>query len=67
MDHALTVLFEQTDNMVEIINALFKYPITQAKQIAAATDFPMTSINRYLGQLVENKILYTDIKGRNRK
>lgn len=53
-------------NMVEIINALFKYPITQAKQIAATTNLPMTSINRYLGQLVENKILYTDNKSRNR-
>ena len=53
-------------NMVEIINALFKYPITQAKQIGATTNLPMTSINRYLGQLVENKILYTDNKSRNR-
>ena len=53
-------------NMVDIINALYQYPITTAKQIASVTNIPMTSVNRYLGQLVENKILFTDNKSRNR-
>ena len=53
-------------NMVDIINALYQYPIPPAKQIASVTNIPMTSVNRYLGQLVENKILFTDNKSRNR-
>lgn len=53
-------------NMVDIINALYRYPITSAKQISEETKIPMTSINRYLTQLVNSKILYTDNKSRNR-
>lgn len=56
----------RSSNMVEIINALYKYPITTTKQIAGITDIPMTSVNRYLGQLVDSKILFTDNKSRNR-
>lgn len=56
----------RSSNMVEIINALYKYPITTAKQIATVTDIPMTSINRYLARLVDGKILFTDNKSRNR-
>lgn len=56
----------RSSNMVEIINTLYQYPITTAKQIANATDIPMTSINRYLAQLVDSKILFTDNKSRNR-
>lgn len=56
----------RSSNMVDIINALYQYPVTNAKQIAALTKIPMTSVNRYLNQLVENKILFTDNKKRNR-
>ena len=56
----------RSSNMVDIINALYKYPITTAKQVAAVTAIPMTSVNRYLGQLIDNKILFTDNKSRNR-
>lgn len=56
----------RSSNMVDIINALYQYPITNAKQIASITKIPMTSVNRYLGQLVDNKILFTDNKSRNR-
>lgn len=55
-----------SSNAVDIINALFKFPITNAKQIAKTTNLPMTSINRYLGQLVDNQIIFTDNKSRNR-
>ena len=47
----------RSSNMVDIINAL---------QIANVTGIPMTSVNRYLGQLIDNKILFTDNKSRNR-
>lgn len=56
----------RSSNMVDIMNALFRHPITSAKQIAAITGIPMTSVNRYLGQLIENGILFTDKKSRNR-
>ena len=56
----------RSSNMVDIINALYKYPVATAKQIAGVTNIPMTSVNRYLGKLVENMILFTDNKSRNR-
>lgn len=56
----------RSSNMVDIINALYQYPVTNAKQIANVTGIPMTSVNRYLGQLIDNKILFTDNKSRNR-
>ena len=56
----------RSSNMVDIINALYQYPITTAKQISTITNTPMTSVNRYLTQLIDNKILFTDNKSRNR-
>lgn len=56
----------RSSNMVDIINVLYRYPIITAKQISQMTNIPMTSINRYLAQLVDCKILYTDNKSRNR-
>ncbi len=56
----------RSSNMVDIINALYQHPVTNSKQIAEVTEIPMTSINRYLGQLVDNHILFTDNKSRNR-
>ena len=55
-----------SSNVVEVMNALFKNPITSARQIALTTSLPMTSINRYLGQLVNNQIIYSDNRSRNR-
>ena len=56
----------RSSGMVDVINALYTYPITNAKQIAAVTNAPQTSVNRFLNLLVENKILYSDNKPRNR-
>ena len=64
MDEACNLA--RSSNMVDIINALYQYPITTAKQIAQITSIPMTSVNRYLAQLVDYKILYTDNRSRNR-
>lgn len=57
----------RSSNMVDIINALYQYPIATAKQIAEITKIPMTSVNRYLSQLLDSKIIYSDQKSRNRK
>ena len=56
----------RSSGMVDVINALYANPITNTKQIAAITKAPQTSINRFLGLLVENKILFSDLKPRNR-
>ena len=56
----------RSSNIVDIMNLLYQHPVTTAKQISEETDIPLTSINRYLNLLVENKILYTNRKSRNR-
>lgn len=55
-----------SSNMGNIINALYQYPVATAKRIASVSGIPMTSVNRYLGQLVDTQILFTDNKSRNR-
>lgn len=56
----------RSSGMVDVINALYSNPITNTKQIAEITKAPQTSINRFLNLLVENGILYSDNKPRNR-
>lgn len=56
----------RSSNIVEIMNALYQYPVTTGKQLAEITHVPQTSVNRYLSLLVDSKILYTDNKSRNR-
>lgn len=62
----MACMMARSANMVNIINTIFKYPITNARLISDITKIPTTSVNRYLTQLVESKILYADTKGRNR-
>jgi len=59
--------FSKSANVIPIINMLYEYPITTAKQIVEKTGLPLTSVNRVLNLMVENKILITDGKQRNRK
>lgn len=56
----------KSSNIVDVINVLYKFPVTTGKRIHEISGVPMTSVNRYLGMLVENKILFTDKKSRNR-
>ena len=53
-------------SIVDLVNVLYQYPVVNAKQIAQITNIPLTSVNRYLSILVENKILFTDNKKRNK-
>lgn len=53
-------------SIVDLVNVLYQYPIVNAKQIAEITEIPLTSVNRYLSILVENKIIFTDNKKRNK-
>ncbi|HBL40727.1 MAG TPA: Fic family protein [Ruminococcaceae bacterium] len=56
----------RSSNIVDVINALYRYPVTTAKQIADVTEIPISSVSRYLATLVDNRIIYTDNKSRNR-
>ena len=56
----------RSSNIVDVINTLYRYPITTAKQIAETTEIPLSSVSRYLATLVDNKIIYSDNKSRNR-
>lgn len=56
----------KSNNIVDIVNMLYKYPIVTSRQIAEMTEIPPTSINRYLSLLVQNNILVTDNKKKNR-
>lgn len=55
-----------SSNIVDVINALYKYPIISGKKLAEVTGVAQPSVNRYLSQLVDSKILYSDSKKRNR-
>ena len=57
----------KASNVIPVMNMLYEYPITTAKQIVEKTGLPMTSVNRLLGMMVEQKILITDGRRRNTK
>lgn len=56
----------RSSKMVDVINVLYQHPVTSGTQIAKLTNVPQTSVNRYLNLLVQEKILYTDNKRKNR-
>lgn len=56
----------RSSSIVDVINTLYRYPITTAKQVAEITHIPLTSVSRYLTTLVDNQIIYSDNKSRNR-
>ena len=65
-DLAIARELARSSNIVDVINTLYLYPIVTAKQVAAQTDIPLTSVNRYLSLLTDNKMLISDNKSRNR-
>jgi len=56
----------RSSNIVDVVNALYRYPITTAKQISEVTKIPLSSVSRYLATLVDNNMIFTDNKSRNR-
>jgi len=56
----------RSNQINELVNLLYKYPIINTVTVAKETKIPPASINRYLNLLAENGILYTDNKSRNR-
>lgn len=53
--------------MVDIVNLMFQYPVITAKQLCEKLGLPLTSANRYLDLMAENRILFIGDKQRNRK
>lgn len=67
-DRHLNILNKNTKNsgVLPLMNMLYQYPITTAKQLAEGTKIPLTSINRILNLMVDEKILATNGKKRNK-
>lgn len=59
--------FSKSANVLPVMDMLYEYPITTANQIVEKTKLPLTSVNRLLNTMVDEKILITDGKRRNRK
>lgn len=57
----------KSSSIVDIMNCLYEMPIVTANTLVEKTGIPLTSVNRYLNSLVENRILYTNNKKRNKK
>lgn len=57
----------KSSNSVKLIDALFRYPISDSKTIQAETEIPLATLNRYLKVLLEHGIIFSDNKSRNRK
>ncbi|WP_094756554.1 Fic family protein [Schwartzia succinivorans] len=53
-------------NIVQVITSLYKCPVTTVKQLSNMLKMPTATLNRFLNILLENKILYTNGKQRNR-
>ena len=56
----------RSNQMTEIIDLLFRFPVINANTISKETKIPPATVNRYLKALVNAEILYTDNKSRNR-
>lgn len=58
--------FSKTTNVLPVMQMLYEHPITTAKQIVEETKLPLTSVNRLLNMMVNENILITDGKQRNK-
>lgn len=55
----------KNSKIVDIIDSLYRYPITNGKMIATETGIPAATVNRLINMLIDSKILYSNGK-RNR-
>ncbi|MEC9489298.1 MAG: Fic/DOC family N-terminal domain-containing protein [Halanaerobium sp.] len=56
-----------SSNVINLVNAIFQYPIFTVKRISQLTGISYSSCRRYLNRLVEEDILFSDNKTRGRK
>ena len=64
LEHAKAII--KSNKVVDLINLLYKFPVINTATVTDCTDIPPATANRYLGALVDNKILYSDNAARNR-
>lgn len=53
--------------MIDVIDIIFMYPIFTTTKIRTKLNISASTLNNYLNQLCENKIIYSDGSARNRK
>ena len=56
-----------SSNIGPIIDVIYRHPVLDAETVIRETELSLATTNRFLNLLVENGILYTDGKRRNRK
>lgn len=56
----------KSNKIVDLINLLYKFPVINTNIVTSRLDLPSATATRYLNALVENRILYSDNKTRNR-
>ena len=59
-------LIKSSSGIIKIVDMMFKSPVLDTKSVHENTGIPPATINRYLNTLVENGILFTDGKQRNK-
>jgi Fic family protein len=56
-----------SNNIVKLINVMYKHPIFNVKLISSLTGIPDVTCRRYLSILEENNMIYSDDKKRDKK
>ena len=56
----------KSNKIVDLINLLYTFPVINTNIVTSRLDRPSATATRYLNALVENRILYSDNKTRNR-
>ena len=57
----------KSSNSKKIVETLFRYPISDSSILQDETKIPLATLNRNLKVLLENGIIFSDGKSRNRK
>lgn len=56
-----------SSNIGSVVEVIYRHPVLDAETVVKETELSLATTNRYMNLLVENGILYTDGKKRNRK
>ena len=59
-------IVRSSDYAIHLIDGMFQCPVFDTSLMQELTDIPSATLNRYLKQLVERGILFTDEKKRNK-
>ncbi|MTI67211.1 MAG: Fic family protein [Firmicutes bacterium] len=66
-DLALAMNIVSNNNIVNIVNIMYKHPIFTINKMAELTGIPYSTCRRYISQLEEENIIYSDEKLREKK